>query len=64
MCCLSDTISLSFSQSLDVLTHFLIKSFFTEKKKREREKNQQSLAIQLAEVMGLGSSGAHSGDEP
>lgn len=61
MCCLSDTVSLSFSHSLDVLTHFLIKSFFTEKKKR---RNQQSLAIQLAEVMGLGSSGAHSGDEP
>lgn len=37
MCCLSDTVSLSFSHSLDVLTHFLIKSFFTEKK-REREK--------------------------
>lgn len=63
MCCLSDTVSLSFSHSLDVLTHFLIKSFFTEKKERER-RNQQSLAIQLAEVMGLGSSGAHSGDEP
>lgn len=42
VCCLSDTVSLSFSHSLYVLTHFLIKSFFTEKKKERERENQQS----------------------